>query len=125
MSNYISILVILLTPSKSTSTPSSPITSPPGSTHFPDLNPSQPFPLIIRATNGKGKAHREQGEKVKLSTIVQPDQLEKFFVRYAEVMKSGMSSLKKRDRSGRKKKKDKETKKKVFKDDQSGNIDGD
>ena len=40
---------------------------------------------------------------MKLSTIVQPDDLETFFTRYAEVCKAGMQSLKKRDRSKRKK----------------------
>jgi len=41
---------------------------------------------------------------VKISTVVQPDAIEGFFVRYVEVMKAGMSGLKKRDRSGRKRK---------------------
>lgn len=39
---------------------------------------------------------------MKLSTVVQSDDLERFFVRYAECWKAGMSGLKKRDRSGRK-----------------------
>ena len=34
---------------------------------------------------------------------MQPDQLEPFFARYAEVVKGGATALKKRDRSGRKK----------------------
>lgn len=87
-----------------TSSPSPPTAAPSVGAPFPDLDPPESLPLIIRATNGKSKTHRQEGEKIKLSTIVQPDELEKFFVRYAEVMKSGMSSLKKRDRSGRKKK---------------------
>lgn len=40
---------------------------------------------------------------VKLSTVVQPDDLDAFFTRYAEVCKVGMQSLRKRDRSKRKK----------------------
>ena len=44
---------------------------------------------------------------MKLSTIVQPDDIEGFFARYAEVCKAGMQSLKKRDRSKRKKDKGK------------------
>ena len=40
---------------------------------------------------------------VKISTVVQPDDLEGFFTRYAEVCKVGMQSLRKRDRSKRKK----------------------
>jgi signal recognition particle subunit SRP14 len=48
---------------------------------------------------------RKAGEKVKTSTVVQPDELEGFFTRYADVCKRGMEGLRKRDRS--KKKKDK------------------
>ncbi|RAL61959.1 hypothetical protein DID88_002448 [Monilinia fructigena] len=69
---------------------------------FPDLAPDAPMPLLIRATNSKGRAKR--AEKIKLSTIVQPDQLESFFARYAEICKGGMSALKKRDRSKAKEK---------------------
>ncbi|KAL8735528.1 MAG: hypothetical protein Q9166_000696 [cf. Caloplaca sp. 2 TL-2023] len=72
-------------------------TTPP----FPDLAPSSTLPILIRASNGKSKDRRK--DKVKISTIVQPDELEGFFTRYAEVMKGGMTALKKRDRSGRKK----------------------
>jgi len=64
---------------------------------FPDLNLSHPLPLIIRATNGKSKDKREK--KIKLSTVVEADALEGFFAKYAEVCKTGMSGLKKRDRS--------------------------
>jgi len=64
---------------------------------FPDLHPSSPLPVLIRATDGKSKEHR--ADKIKFSTIVQPDQLEGFFLRYAEICKGGMSGLKKRDRS--------------------------
>lgn len=39
---------------------------------------------------------------MKLSTVVQADELEGFFVKYADVCKVGMGGLKKRDRSGRK-----------------------
>ncbi|ODA83388.1 hypothetical protein RJ55_01902 [Drechmeria coniospora] len=67
---------------------------------FADLKPSGPLPVIVRASNGKSK--KERSEKVKLSTIVQPDDLEKFYVRYAEVCKAGMTALKPRDRSKKK-----------------------
>ncbi|TVY42348.1 Signal recognition particle subunit [Lachnellula subtilissima] len=69
---------------------------------FPDLSPSQPLPLIIRASNGKSKEKRDK--KVKLSTIVESDALEGFFARYADVCKTSMSGLKKRDRSKQKEK---------------------
>ncbi|AEO60212.1 hypothetical protein MYCTH_2309205 [Thermothelomyces thermophilus ATCC 42464] len=65
-----------------------------------DLHPAQPLPILIRASNGKGKGDR--AAKVKLSTVVQPDELEGFYSRYAEVCKAGMAALKPRDRTKRK-----------------------
>lgn len=67
---------------------------PSDSAPFPDLAPTQPLSLLIRASNGKHKT-----KVAKLSTVVTADSLEIFFTRYAEVCKSGMSGLKKRDRS--------------------------
>ncbi|KAL6923790.1 hypothetical protein ACHAP8_001171 [Fusarium lateritium] len=66
----------------------------------PDINPGKPLPLIIKATNGKGK--RDRSKKVKLSTVVKPEDLEAFYVRYADVCKAGMTALKPRDRSKKK-----------------------
>lgn len=70
---------------------------------------------MIRATsNGSSKrkgTDREEKEKVKISTVVQPDQIDGFYVRYAEACKTGMGSLKKRDK--KKGKKDKKKKKKA------------
>lgn len=60
----------------------------------------EPVPVLIRATNGKSKEKRK--DKVKISTVIKPAELERFYVRYGEVCKSGMSGLKKRDRSGAK-----------------------
>lgn len=57
--------------------------------------------MLIRATNGKSKEKKK--DKIKISTVVQADELEGFFVKYADIWKAGMSGLKKRDRSGRKK----------------------
>lgn len=87
----------------------SPPDLPPGATDiplppfspFPDLHPAHPLPVLIRATNGKPKEKKK--DKIKISTVVQADELEGFFVKYAEVWKAGMNGLKKRDRSGRKK----------------------
>ncbi|EME80943.1 uncharacterized protein MYCFIDRAFT_57063 [Pseudocercospora fijiensis CIRAD86] len=72
-----------------------------------DLNPPNPLPIIIRATDGKSRSEEriKNKNKVKLSTIVQPDDLDIFFTRYAEVCKAGMQSLKKRDRKKAKSKK--------------------
>lgn len=68
-----------------------------------DLNTKETFPLLVRATDG--------GE-FKISTIVNHDELETFFSKYGEVCKSGMQSLKKRDRKKEKAKKDKKKEKK-------------
>lgn len=70
---------------------------------FPDLAPSRPFPIIIHATNGKNQK-TNKAKKIKLSTIVESDALEGFYAKYADVCKTGMSNLKKRDRSKAKEK---------------------
>ena len=72
------------------------------------LNPTNPLPVLLRATNGKSGDHRR--DRVKISTIVEPEALEGFYTRYSEVCKAGMQGLKKRDRSGRKKAKAKKRK---------------
>lgn len=56
--------------------------------------------MLVRATNGKSKVDRSN--KVKLSTVVQPDALDAFFARYADICKAGMTALKPRDRSKKK-----------------------
>ncbi|KAF2878111.1 signal recognition particle 14kD protein-domain-containing protein [Massariosphaeria phaeospora] len=80
-----------------------------------DTHPEQAVPVIIHASNNKSTPYkgtdRKSIEKIKISTIVQPDQLDAFFARYAEACKTGMSGLKKRDR--KKGKKDKKKKKGV------------
>lgn len=57
-------------------------------------------PLLIRATNGKSKRARDL--KVRMSTIVQPNDIDNFYIRYADACKSGMAALKPRDRSKKK-----------------------
>ena len=68
--------------------------------------------MIIRASDGEtqSKDRVKNKDHVKISTIVQPDDLEGFFTRYADVCKASMLSLRKRDR--RKRKADKGKKKK-------------
>ncbi|KFH42896.1 Signal recognition particle subunit-like protein [Hapsidospora chrysogenum ATCC 11550] len=73
---------------------------PSASDPFPDLHPSEPMPVIIRASNGKSK--RERDSKIKFSTIVKPDELDGFYARYADICKAGMTALKPRDRSKKK-----------------------
>ncbi|KAL4920986.1 signal recognition particle, SRP9/SRP14 subunit [Aspergillus aurantiobrunneus] len=73
---------------------------------------SQPS-ILIRASDGNTNApnpkshpeikdNKKKETKVKLSTIVQPQELEAFYARYAEVCKAGMTGLKKRDRKSKK-----------------------
>ncbi|WQF78363.1 Putative signal recognition particle, SRP14 subunit, signal recognition particle, SRP9/SRP14 subunit [Colletotrichum destructivum] len=76
------------------------VPSPTADDPFPDLHPAKPLPIIVRATNGKSKRHRDT--KIKLSTIVKPDALEAFYTRYADTCKAGMGALKPRDRSKKK-----------------------
>ncbi|KAK8131003.1 signal recognition particle subunit SRP14 [Apiospora sp. TS-2023a] len=59
-----------------------PLPEPTSDTILPDLHPPRPLPVLIRATNGKGKENR--AKKIKLSTV------------------AGMTTLKPRDRSKRK-----------------------
>lgn len=58
------------------------------------------MPILIRATNGKGG--KKKAGKVKLSTTVEPGDLDVFYGRYTEVCKTGMTALKPRDRTKRK-----------------------
>lgn len=46
---------------------------------------------------------KKKAPKVKLSTVVEPADVDSFFVRYADVCKAGMVGMKKRDRSAKKK----------------------
>ncbi|KAE8356591.1 signal recognition particle, SRP14 subunit [Aspergillus coremiiformis] len=70
-----------------------------------DKSSSRPS-ILIRATDGNtnapnpknNKVEKKTVSKVKLSTIVAPEDLEAFYTRYAEVCKTGMTGLKKRDR---------------------------
>ncbi|KAK0610501.1 signal recognition particle, SRP9/SRP14 subunit [Bombardia bombarda] len=90
-----------------TTTPSSPSASSSQQqtgAPFADLldTPSKPLPVLIRATNGKSKQRRKEGAKLKVSTVVQPDELDAFYARYADACKAGMAALKPRDRTKRK-----------------------
>ncbi|KAK8120058.1 hypothetical protein PG999_004178 [Apiospora kogelbergensis] len=77
-----------------------PLPEPTSEAILPDLHPPRPLPVLVRATNGKGKADRAR--KIKLSTVVDPEALPAFFERYADACKAGMTTLKPRDRSKRK-----------------------
>lgn len=65
-----------------------------------DQHPEGPMPVLIRASNGKSK--RNRSDKIKMSTIVEPQDLDSFYTRFADICKSGMVALKPRDRSKKK-----------------------
>lgn len=69
-----------------------------------DLHPTLSLPIIVRASDGEtqSKDRVKNKDHVKVSTLVQPENLEGFFVRYADVCKATMLSLRKRDRRKRK-----------------------
>ncbi|OWB55419.1 hypothetical protein B5S28_g1291 [[Candida] boidinii] len=69
---------------------------------------TETYPVLIRVTNGKDK---KGGKKSKTSTIVQPEDLEKFWSDYSNLLKSVFVGLKKKE----KKKKNKKSKGKVTK----------
>lgn len=65
--------------------------------------------ILIRASDGNTGAPKpdtnkvqkktaKKDTKIKLSTVVAPGDLEGFYTRYADVCKTGMTGLKKRDR---------------------------
>ncbi|KAK5995791.1 hypothetical protein PT974_04209 [Cladobotryum mycophilum] len=76
------------------------ISSPTTSDPFPDLHTGKPLPVLIHATDGKPK--KERASKIKLVTVVEPHDLETFYLRYADICKAGMTALKPRDRSKKK-----------------------
>ncbi|KAL2014808.1 hypothetical protein VTN00DRAFT_2333 [Thermoascus crustaceus] len=68
-----------------------------------DGNTNAPNPKTNKNNDPKFKSKTNKKKetetpKVKISTIVAPEDLEAFYARYAEVSKAGMSGLKKRDR---------------------------
>jgi signal recognition particle subunit SRP14 len=96
----------------STSTPATPTKA--ADDPLWDTHPENPLPVLIRASNNrsdkKAGTDRKDVAKIVLSTIVKPDDIDTFYIRYGEACKTGMSSLKKRDRKkGKKDKKKKKT----------------
>ncbi|KAJ5614491.1 hypothetical protein N7528_008145 [Penicillium herquei] len=73
---------------ESTSSPSILIRASDGNTNAP--NP--------KSANQTGKIAKNRSSKVKFSTVVKFEDLDAFYTRYAEICKTGMSGLKKRDR---------------------------
>lgn len=62
-------------------------------------NPTQEYPILIRITDGNS----DKTKKIKISTVVKPNELGRFWTRYSNVVKSGVSGLKKKDKKKKKK----------------------
>ncbi|KAK9385623.1 signal recognition particle 14kD protein-domain-containing protein [Lipomyces mesembrius] len=61
------------------------------------------YPLIFRASNGAS----DKSKKIKHSTVVEADKLEAFWKKYSDVVKGGVTGLKKKDKKKTKGKKKK------------------
>ncbi|GMM47084.1 hypothetical protein DAPK24_036590 [Pichia kluyveri] len=59
------------------------------------------YPILIRITDG----NKDKSKKIKLSTIVEPVNLDSFWNEYTNILKSGLSGLKKKPKSKKKAKK--------------------
>ncbi|KAG7192975.1 uncharacterized protein KQ657_001085 [Scheffersomyces spartinae] len=62
-------------------------------------NNTQQYPVLVRVATG----HNEKKTKQKLSTVVEVDQLDQFWVDYVQVIKSGFVGLKKKEKKKAKK----------------------
>ncbi|ODQ80686.1 hypothetical protein BABINDRAFT_166286 [Babjeviella inositovora NRRL Y-12698] len=62
------------------------------------------YSVLLRATDGGSK--KSKNRKLKFSTVIESDKLDSFWSEYANVLKNGMTGLKKKE-----KKKSKKTKK--------------
>lgn len=67
---------------------------------------SKKYPILIRITDG----NIDKSKKIKLSTVVEPDQLDSFWNEYTNILKSGFIGLKKKSKSKSKKKSKKASK---------------
>ncbi|KAJ5623150.1 hypothetical protein N7490_011755 [Penicillium lividum] len=76
---------------------------------LPNSESNSPPSTLIRITDGntnapmpkadkQGKITKNTSSKIKFSTVVKSDDLETFYTRYAELCKTGMTGMKKRDR---------------------------
>lgn len=66
--------------------------------HNPDF---KTYSILIRVTDG----NKEKSARVKLSTVVEPENLDAFWNEYTNVLKAGFVGLKKKSKSKKKTKK--------------------
>lgn len=67
-----------------------------------EYNPdSKQYPILIRVTDG----NKDKSARIKLSTVVEPENLDTFWNEYTNVMKAGFVGLKKKSKSKKKTKK--------------------
>lgn len=57
-------------------------------------DPDKQYKILLRATDGKS----DKNERTKISTHVDPESLPEFWLKYTEVVKAGMTGLRKKDK---------------------------
>lgn len=99
LAQFLTRLTTLLTTTHSTSKHSLFLSQKP--------HPQDPSRVLLRATNGASKKSRQAdpASKIKLSTLVELDDVAVFYQKYSEVCKKGMEGLRKRDKKKAKAKK--------------------
>ncbi|KAK7208269.1 signal recognition particle, SRP14 subunit [Myxozyma melibiosi] len=75
----------------------------PSPTDLSDITTPSKHSLIFRATDGAA----DKSKKTKITTVVDADKLDEFWKKYSEVVKSGITGLKKKDKKKTKGKKKK------------------
>ncbi|EER35571.1 predicted protein [Candida tropicalis MYA-3404] len=66
-------------------------------------NNESTYPLLVRVSMNSSNNKKEKQNKVKISTVVENNQLEQFWVDYVQVLKNGFIGLKKKDKKKSKK----------------------
>lgn len=65
-----------------------------------DLEATEPFGILFRAHHGNS----DKTKRTKITTVVDSSDLEEFWQKYTDVVKTGMTGLKKKDKKRQKKK---------------------
>ncbi|VEU20664.1 DEKNAAC101562 [Brettanomyces naardenensis] len=63
-------------------------------TVFKSITSTKQYPVLVRVTDGD----KDKKKKVKLSTVVRPEDLDKFWLQYTNILKAGFPGLKKKSK---------------------------
>ncbi|KAL6451574.1 SRP14 Signal recognition particle 14 kDa protein [Candida maltosa Xu316] len=61
------------------------------------------YPVLVRVSMNSSDNKKEKQNKVKISTVIENNQLEQFWVDYIQILKNGFIGLKKKDKKKNKK----------------------